>query len=35
VIPSWGSVLAVETIGGTQQGVIEFPGGSAHEYRGV
>ena len=34
VIPSWGSVLAVETIGGTQQGVIEFPGGSAHEYRG-
>jgi len=34
VLPQWGRVVAAETIGGTIPGVIEYPGGSAREFRG-
>jgi transcription-repair coupling factor (superfamily II helicase) len=34
VLPNWGSVLAAETIGGSGPGFIQFPGGSAREFRG-
>ena len=34
VLPGWGRVVSVETIGGPGPGVVEFPGGSAREFRG-
>jgi transcription-repair coupling factor (superfamily II helicase) len=34
VLPDWGRVVSAETIGGTGKGVVEFPGGSAREFRG-